>query len=343
MSETESKIDRCPARYASRLSGFLQRDVYHSGQYNIIEANRLHGRFVHLYAETDDCRVLIPLIERSYERAGECFVDLTMASGYPSPLIDGEPPSSESLENILKKAASGDRHVSAFLRYNPFVEKPFVVDSATKIGSSVVVDLTQTIAERLQCYRKSTRYDINSFFRRGLEIDIKHFHEDDVKEFAGLYRGTMQAVDADADYLFRDNYFLALANSTELRYVLVCARQGNELIAASLFSICDRIMQYHLSGSRRDALSGMSSKAIVHEAGSYGMLQGCHLLNLGMGVSGRDDQLLQFKRGFSPLLRDICVSKHILDDVAYRRLSVPLDQDDASATGFFPVYRQRTA
>ena len=66
---------------------------------------------------------------------------------------------------------------------------------------------------------------------------------------------------------------------------------------------------------------------------------------MGGGVGGSNDRLLQFKRGFSPLLFPFSTLRLVTDEEKYRELTARRAQaaevsvEEVSGGDFFPAYR----
>ena len=110
---------------------------------------------------------------------------------------------------------------------------------------------------------------------------------------------------ASDDYFFDSLHFKELIEAgTPPPELLVCRIEGR-IVCAGLFFRQGRLAQYHLSGTAADFRGKAPLKLLIHFAADRYAADGLDTLHLGGGVSGRDDALLHFKKGFSPRTREI--------------------------------------
>jgi hypothetical protein len=125
---------------------------------------------------------------------------------------------------------------------------------------------------------------------------------------------------------------------------MVCLHEGRP-VAGALFVCCEGIVQYHLGGTRDDALALAPMALILDEARRWASEQGCQALHLGGGASGRpDDSLFHFKSGFSDRTHPFCVWRWIVlpevyDELCSRKRAWEQRRAVRAAPGFFPAYR----
>ena len=317
-------------------------DVYHLAEYNVLEAERLGGEFVFYHGSRGDSRLLIPLIRRRVHDRERPHADLAMSYGYPSPLISGDPQAGRALYADWQRESELAGLVSAFVRYNPFFAEPELDTGViTPIGLTVVMDLTLTQEARRKLYRTNHKRDLKKAVKQGLVLSVRPFEAADVEHFHTVYTDTMVRVNASNNYFFSHDYFRALACTPAMNYQLVNVHHDGQLLTSSLFSVSHDVVQYHLSGSIAHPLRGIASKAAIDRAAEMGSDMGCRWLNLGGGVSGREDELLLFKQGFGPNTREVRVSRHVFQQSTYDHLTTA--RSAVQGSDFFPAYRERTS
>jgi lipid II:glycine glycyltransferase (peptidoglycan interpeptide bridge formation enzyme) len=154
----------------------------------------------------------------------------------------------------------------------------------------------------------------------------------------------MRRVSADLFYLFSDDYFadlrLVLGDRLHLCTLL---SPGNELAAAGLFTVNNRVAQAYLAGTVEKYLRVAPSKPMIYSEMLWAKENGPDVLHLGGGVGGKKDYLFQFKSGFLKLRSDFYTYRMILNERRYSLL-VDLWKSQQSGTAqnnsdWFPQYR----
>jgi hypothetical protein len=124
---------------------------------------------------------------------------------------------------------------------------------------------------------------------------------------------------------------------------LLLVRYHGEIIAASLFSEINGIVQHHLCG-RRDGFERVHSLAVMLTfARDWFKARGNQLLHMGGGVGSRADSVFKFKTHFSPDRALFHTWRLVTDQQAYQELVNAWEHEadalSAGPTGFFPEYR----
>ena len=123
------------------------------------------------------------------------------------------------------------------------------------------------------------------------------------------------------------------------------AEKDNTVISAALFFMTDKIIQYHLSGTRTEFLKYSGLKLIINAVRIWGIDRGFHWLHLGGGCSSREDTLFHFKEGFSDKKFPFKVIKMIIDQNEYNKLNfqrnrrVEKELRYHNNDDYFPYYR----
>jgi len=108
--------------------------------------------------------------------------------------------------------------------------------------------------------------------------------------------------------------------------------------AACIFFECGGIVQAHLGGTRSEFLNKSPFHLLLYSAAEWARARGNRYLHMGGGVGGSNDQLFQFKRGFSPLRFPFSTLRLVTDEGKYRELTTRRAQA-AAGSDFFPAYR----
>jgi len=209
------------------------------------------------------------------------------------------------------------------------------------MGGRLAIDLTLPTEQLWAQTRLNHRRDITRAARLGYvaRMDEEWRH---LESFKDLYRSTMTRRSADPFYFFKDAYFDELRDALGESLHLCVVEKDGAIAAAGLFVETNGIVQYHLSGTGDAFHMVQPTKLMMHFVRSWAKDRGNQVLNLGGGVGGDSDSLLQFKTGFSPLRHTFHTLRIVIDEGEYGRLVGAHDPllDPGARSGFFPLYRQ---
>ena len=275
-----------------------------------------------------------PALKR--EIIGTSLFDLTSVYGYAGPLFKYEEYSDRCL-SLIFSAMREMGVVALFSRMHPlFIEQ--IQEQALRgvqLGDVIVIDAQQQ--SPLVSYRSGHRYEIRKALASGLQIHVDH-QCDGMNEFVEIYQQSMRDLDASDYYLFNANYFNVIKEATDFKAFLIFAELDGKKIAASMFFVTGKVMQYYLSGTV-DAYKKISpSKAIIAKAHELAIAMGVEKIILGGGVGSKEDPLFKFKNGFSELRMPFYIFKKIINHQAYTQLCEAKGIDH-QATAYFPAYR----
>ncbi len=318
--------------------GRLPHDYCHEGAYVQLEADRLGGSPMGYHAVLGDAEAFLPLILRVIP--GTERLDAISPYGYPGPLFLNAATGDiqQELMRVILAGLAAQGVVTAFVRLHPILNDGLAtVPRGTLIhhGQTVVIDVTQPIEELW----RQTRRDHRSHIKRGDRAGYRAHFDDDwqhLADFATLYRETMQRVGATPEYLFRDEYFAELSK-TMGRFLRLCVIEIDGVVAgAAIFSICDGIVGYHLSGTDSRSSRIAPTKLILQFVREWAHDVGAAWFLLGGGLGAQGDSLYEFKAGFGPLRRSFSTWRVVLDAPTYEDLGGSTSDLD----GFFPAYRR---
>jgi hypothetical protein len=153
--------------------------------------------------------------------------------------------------------------------------------------------------EQKKQYRKSNKSELNQLRRKGFEV-VEATTIDEIDKFVSIYHETMQRVDANSNYFFDYKYFYSFLKNPCFKSKLLLAKFNGEVSAGAIFTITNKIMQYHLAGTTEKYIKETPMKLILDEARLLANQLNLDYLHLGGGVGGSDeDSLFRFKSGFS--------------------------------------------
>lgn len=336
----------------SRWSEILSRlphDVYHTAGYMRHAARHEGGRPVAFWAQCDGGEFFVPLLLRTLPdplQAPADWLDATTPYGYGGPLCRNDSDSGlyQRFVDELAVQCCEIGIVSLFLRWNSFSLSPESVDTGERVrhGETVVINLAQSMEELDGQIRAGHRSEIRWLRNNGYTVRWNDWSF--YPRFQQLYADTMRRVSARDQYFFSPGYFEELKTELgdQLHFGTVLAPDG-AVAAASLFTECDGIVQYHLSASDANYQKRSPTKLLLVTARDWAKARGNRVFHLGGGLGAQVDALYKFKAGFS---NDRCffeTSRLITDPDRYRQLNqtwMSLNPLASSDTEFFPAYRR---
>lgn len=335
-----SVIEVHDEKWTEIVNRCISFDFYHTQSYHILTKENRPLLFTLNY---DDKVIALPLIIRTIPNSD--LFDCTSAYGYCGPIssvtLDLIP--NDIILKFQKKLLNyfnENNIIAAFSRLHPLISSNlFFRDfgSVIDLNKTIAVDLSLSADEQRKQYRKSNKSEVNQLRRKGYEIKVANSKEE-IDSFIVIYRETMERVEAKKEYFFDNEYFYNfLDNPSFLTKLLVATFEGR-LIAGAIFTITNKIMQYHLAGTTQDFIKVTPMKLILDEARLIANKLELDFLHLGGGVGGSDDDsLFKFKSGFSDYQCQFQIWQMIIDSEKYKELVIKNNSDATS--NFFPLYR----
>ncbi len=320
-------------------------DIYHTYDYHAITKNGGETPIL-LHYKKNDTRISIPLLLRNIE--GSPYKDATSVYGYAGPLIENMKNnfSNADFANDLDMFFNDHQIVSIFSRLNPFVAKQEKVlcglGEISSPGRIVYIDLTENIEKQKANYNRRFQTYINKSRRL---CNIRKANTDnDIHCFIEMYHENMARVNAKSHYFFDSSYFFKLIKSSDFESELLLAEYEGKIVSGALFLKKNHIIQYHLSGTRKEYLFLNPIKLLIDEMRIIGTNENYGQLNLGGGVSNIEDSLFEFKSGFSKNLKEFKLWKYIVNHNIYNELTQKnyermAKTPETPSPIFFPLYR----
>jgi acetyltransferase-like isoleucine patch superfamily enzyme len=318
----------------------IEYDFYHTQSYNFLDKE--HNPILCVFAFGTDF-IAIPLIIRAIPNS--VYFDCTSVYGYAGPIsnlvfncISMEIKSQFAKELMLffKKK----KIVAAFSRLHPLINNYLIFDDFGNIVNSnktVAIDLRLTPEEQKQQYRKSNKYEINQLRKNGFEV-VEAKSKGDIDAFINIYNETMNRLNASKEYYFDDDYFHSFLDNSCYSSVLLVAKKEGVVAAGAIFTVNNKIMQYHLAGTLEKFNKFSPMKLILDEARLLGNHLNLDFLHLGGGVSNsEEDTLFKFKSGFSNNWYQFKTWQLVVNQERYNQLV--LENNIETDGGYFPLYR----
>ncbi len=315
-------------------------DFYHTTSYNILEND---GESLLFVASIENNFIAYPLVLRKIPNTN--YFDCTSVYGYCGPIsnlqyLDISDALKLYFKDKLMEYFEQNNIVSCFSRLHPVFENENILDNFGKtigLNKTIAINLKIPLEEQRRKYRKTNKYEINKLKKENYIVEIaKTSQEIDV--FVDIYRETMERVNAKENYFFDKDYFHIFLNNPCFASKLFLAKKEGEVIAGAIFTITNKIMQYHLAGTKLEYIRKTPMKLILDEARLLGNELNLDYLHLGGGVGGSDDDsLYKFKAGFSDLNFSYKVWQFISNQEVYDQLVEQKNKNTNSS--FFPLYR----
>jgi hypothetical protein len=289
-----------------------------------------------LYVEADAARnTALQPAYLCFEDRGECWMHAVHVSRVPgtslrdasSPYGYGGPLSTSDDPRFLAAAWRAysrwmldERIVVEYVRFHP------VLGNDRHYGGRVadnrqVVSVDLTVDDIASNYASRLRYTVKKAEKAGLVYEESDFG-DHAAEFASYHRAAMREMQADAFYLFDDDYFERLGKSG-LATLGVCRQQGGDAwLAAGLFLDGAGVREYHLAATNEGGRATGASSFTLHRAALAAKAQGRRHLYLGGGTDASvDNPLLFFKSSYSPQRLWYRTGSAVFDAAAYDELT----------------------
>lgn len=321
-------------------SSFIH-DFHHTAFYHTLENK--HSA-VMLYLEERNDFIALPLLIREIE--GTEWFDATSVYGYCGPIsnkrfTDLNLSIIKQFVNETKTYFQNNNIIAAFSRLHPLIDQRTVFNNfgtIEELNKTVSIDLTISPEVQRKQYRKSNKSELNQLRRKGFIIEEAK-SKAEVDTFIAIYTETMDKVGAGAEYYFSNSYFHLFLKNSDFESKLLLAKFEGKIVAGAIFTISNKIMQYHLAGTSEEFMKDTPMKLILDEARLLGNTLNLQALHLGGGVGGQDsDSLFRFKSGFSKNFCQFSVWKQINDQEKYDFL-VNQKSLGNSDNNYFPLYR----
>jgi len=326
-------LGRLPAEY---------QDVYFRPEFHEVHAANGDGAPHCSIVEDGASLLLIPGLSRAVpaEKAAVERWDLqTCRTGCAGPLTNAgddheflERAWSLWAEEMARRGA-----VAALFRLHPLLRNErWLPERASVVAdrSVVFVDLRQGRAETWLRSESRHRNMVRKARRLGGAVAWNEGHE----EFVGLYRASMDRLQADSELRFTPGFFEALWNLPSVE--LATTRHDGALSAAALFLFGPRWAHYYLSARKPDA-SNHATSQLIDAALDRAAERGLEGLYLGGGRStAPDDELLRFKRSAGGEVLSYQMALTRIDDSEFDRLTGSWADDVGAQPTWLLGYRQ---
>jgi len=252
----------------------------------------------------------------------------------------------EAVHNSLKRFykdyvqhSLDNKMVSEFIRFHPIFmmwERLTGLIAMDHLNDVILIDFKIGEDELWKNMKKGHRYNIKKSEKEGCKVTIiESPTKAEIETFSQIYKETMNRSKAGKKYYFSNEYLID--HFKLLNTILIQVEFEGNVIGASMFMLGDNIMHYHLSGSTEIGKGIYPSNSILWEAMRFGIEKRFKYLHLG-GGRGSNDNLFNFKKGFSDITYPFYIGKIIHDQKGCDEL-LRRNKKANAESDFFPTYR----
>lgn len=343
-----------------------RRDIHFLPEYaRIYGASYGYSPFLALYRSGAGL-VLQPFVRRPLNRLpflmgaadGAEFSDLANAYGYGGPLasVANDDKGHALYRGFAEEfAAWCEREgiASEFCSLHPLLadhQRRLIggLQPVEFVKDVVIIDLSPDEAEIAKDLRKGHRSSIALARRSGVRVEKVPASAGNLAAFQAMYDATMVRRQAADRWFFPQDFFTGTLKSLgEQRSTLLFAYVDDELESGCLLMHDFSTAYYHFAGTYSNHVSLGVNNLLVWEAAMHAKRAGCRHLHLGGGVTAdRDDSVLRFKAGFSPLRAPLYTYFTVRNRAVYDELCARKREFERRTTGaesqsdFLPLYRR---
>ncbi len=321
-------------------------DFYHTYDYHCISKSDGERPKLIVYRKQDKI-IALPIIVRPISNTD--YFDATSVYGYVGPLTKNITEKFDTLDFQLKLNTffKKENIISVFTRLNPFLPyQEHVLNKLGKIeklGKIIYIDLLDSEIEQTSGYSRTTKRYLKKL-KDSCYCKISNEYAD-ILRFIDLYYENMDRVEAASEYYFGEKYFRELLNSPDFdaELMFVHLKDTDEAIAAALIvKTSGRMAQYHISGTLMSHLKISPMRFLIDQMRAKCSEENYNYFNIGGGLGGQNDSLLQFKSSLSKKFKTFKVWKYIVDENVYNKLSNEVKTNPMEKRHrFFPSYRSK--
>jgi len=345
------------AQWASVL-GQLDHDFYHLPGYVAACAGAVQGEAIAFNVKEDGNHLFLPMIVRPLPDFGDQGLrgwrDASSPYGYPGPIIaskDGGSPTNSlfparAIDALLRRLQE-QKILTAFVRFHPLLNTPLDPFAATgeliRHGRTVSIDLRLPTEQIWQEFRRNHRNNITQLREAGDVVVEPDPDWTQFDQFLQAYRATMDRVGAEQSYYFQASYYQDLRAALGDRAHLFVVKIRDRIAAAAILTEVCGIVQYHLAATFSEFVKQHPHKLLCYEVCLWAKERGNRFLHMGGGLGAQEDDLYNYKAGFSKLRHPFYTWRACCDVDLYKHVNSLWKEKlrpDSLDPSFFPPYRQ---
>jgi hypothetical protein len=162
--------------------------------------------------------------------------------------------------------------------------------------------------------------------------------------FPDIYRSTMERVGATKSYYYSDEYLAGFRHKlSDYVHCGAVIDSSGVVMCAGLFTSVSGILQYHLSGTKKEYAKHAPMKLLLSSMRNWAQEHKIKHFHLGGGLGSVKDSLYEFKQQFGGETLTFRTVSVVHDEEAYMRECLNWCAHalvgSVESNGFFPPYR----
>lgn len=335
---------QCSHEKCSKHLNKTDNEFYQQPEFVKLDAELIGGKPLAWFAEDGNDWMYIPLIERKIPEEitnGKEYFDLISPYGYPGFLSNSHHASNRFFKKFNEDAAE-EGYLTTFIRLNPLSNPSLLneTDDFVQVvhGRLVFLDMNKPYKEQRMKYSSNHRRNLRKLLKEDYSLEWNSW--DKLDAFLDIYNETMKREEASDYYFFPDTNFYRLKKilgPSNIDLLLVNNDRG-EAVAGGIFCKNNRIIQYHLGGTKTGFLKTAPSK-LLFDGIIEKYSEKIDYFNLGGGVGNERDSLLKFKEGFGKEYRKFSTLRIVSDRQRYNNLCEDYSRKELyNLNDYFPLY-----
>lgn len=303
-------------------------DIYFSPEYIQLHCLNSNCRALLFTYSEEDSVWSYPFVLQAITHVGQWRVDgglcdIETAYGYGGPLCNSEDSGFLArAHGAFDEWSQANKVVAEFVRFHPILGNqkwsPGKVDVLPD-RQTVSIDLGEPGCEGFT-FEPKVRNKLRRTQQLGAVVSCE-LSDENYDMFLGLYKNTMDRLDAEDSYYFNDAYFDGLRRLIVGSGFLLMVKLEDVVVAAAIFLKGEGWLHYHLSATDPMVKVPGAINLLVVKAAQLGREQNLRGLHLGGGRSAAaDDSLLRFKRSMGSITHGFYIGRRVHDMKLYKEL-----------------------
>ena len=316
-------------QWRDQLAVFPRIDVCHLPEYHEAYSQRFEGAeaLMWVYQDKDEILcypfLLSPVILQGDD--GQAFTtgfnDISGIYGYSGPLTSSDDTAFLALAwQAFDRWAQEQRVVSEFIRFSTYVDNKSWAHPETSVEYNRPVAIAWLPGDA-DTFMAQLNSKTRNMIRKAIKSNLVE-HEVDVGEalsdFRTLYQDTMGRNQATDFFMYDDSYYDRLLSLAAGELVLFAVYQQNQMVAAAMGLVHEKMAFYHLGASTLDASRLGAGNLALFAMASALIDRGVECFSVGGGrTTAADDPLFRFKKSNATSIGEFYIGKRVIDQEGY--------------------------
>lgn len=315
--------------WRNQLAAFARVDVCHMPEYHEAYSLRYGGAEALMWVYRNNNEILCypflltPVILKGDD--GKALVsefnDISGIYGYSGPLTNSDDKAFlAGAWQAFDQWALEHRVVSEFIRFSTYVDNKSWAhpDTSVEYNRPVAIAWLPGDADTFMAQLNSkTRNMIRKALKSDLVVREVRVGEA-LAEFRALYQQTMGRNQATDFFMYDDAYYDRLLGLPAGELVLFAVYQQNEMVAAAMGLVHEKMAFYHLGASTLEASRLGAGNLALFSMASALIDRGVECFSVGGGrTTADDDPLFRFKKSNATSVDEFYIGKRVINQEAY--------------------------